>query len=168
MAVQSLPREVFILLAAVARADGKLDASEIDAIARAAIDEGLSLEQVESIEKAIRDEVAIDDVETRQLSSRDRLYAYAVASWVSLVDGARTEREDAALFSLAYVLQLTARGRMEADEIVKELYARPDGSKLARFDLSGLRQELDRRLIKASMRPPSMPTPDGGAGENEP
>lgn len=160
MVHQPLPREVFILLAAVARADGNLDTEEIDAIARAAIDEGLSLAEVEEIEKAIRSGVAIDDVQTQELSGRDRLYAYAVASWVSLVDGARTEREDAALFSLAYILKLTARGRTEADEIVKELYNTPDGSKLARFDLKGLREELDRRLVKASMRPPPMPPPD--------
>lgn len=160
MAQQPLPREVFILLAAVARADGNLEPPEVDAIARAAIDEGLSLGEVEEIEKAIRDGIAIDDVETQKLSSRERLYAYAVASWVSLVDGARTEREDAALFSLAYILKLTARGRTEADEIVKDLYARPDGSKLERFDLKGLREELDRRLMKVSMMPPPMPPPD--------
>lgn len=151
-----LPREVFILLAAVARADGKLDDEEIDAIARAAIDEGLELTEVEAIEKAIRDGVAIDDVDIHKLSARDRLYAYAVASWVSLVDGERTEREDAALFSLAFVLRLTPRGRQEADEIVRELFAKPDGSKLARFDLSGLRAELDRRLAKPSIMPPPL------------
>lgn len=150
-----LPREVFILLAAVARADGKLDDEETDAIARAALDEGLELVEVEGIEKAIRDGVAIDEVDIQSLSPRDRLYAYAVASWVSLVDGERTEREDAALFSLAFVLRLTPRGRLEADQIVKELYAMPDGDKLERFDLSGLRAELDRRLSKPSSYPPA-------------
>lgn len=149
-----LPREVFVLLAAVARADGKLDDEEIDAIARAAIDEGLELAAVESIEKDIRDGVAIDDIDVHKLSARDRLYAYAVASWVSLVDGERTEREDAALFSLAFVLRLTPRGRHEADEIVRELFGKPDGEKLARFDLKGLREELDRRLAL----PPAAPT----------
>jgi hypothetical protein len=150
-----LPREVFILLAAVARADGKLDAEEVDAIARAALDEGLELAEVESIEKAIRDGVAIDEVDIYKLSARDRLYAYAVASWVSLVDGARTEREDAALFSLAFVLRLTPRGRQEADELVNELFHRPDGEKLERFDLKGLRAELERRLSKPSSAPPA-------------
>jgi uncharacterized membrane protein YebE (DUF533 family) len=149
-----LPREVFVLLAAVARADGQLDDEEIDAIARAALDEGLDLAEVEAIERSIRDGVEINDVDVHKLSARDRLYAYAVASWVSLVDGARTEREDAALFSLAFVLRLTPRGRQEADEVVRELFERPDGSKLARFDLKGLREELDRRLAKPSIVPP--------------
>jgi uncharacterized membrane protein YebE (DUF533 family) len=149
-----LPREVFVLFAAVARADGKLDNEEIDAIARAALDEGLDLSEVEAIEKAIRDGVAIDEVDIQALSPRDRLYAYAVASWVSLVDGERTEREDAALFSLAFVLRLTPRGRQEADAIVRELFHGPDGDKLARFDLKGLRAELDRRLEKLTTSPP--------------
>lgn len=145
-----LPREVFVLLAAVARADGKLDDEEIDAIARAALDEGLELSEVEAIEKAIRDGVAINEVDIKSLSPRDRLYAYAVASWVSLVDGERTEREDAALFSLAFVLRLTPRGRQEADEVVRDLFHKPDGDKLARFDLKGLRAELERRLEQPS------------------
>ena len=149
-----LPREVFILLAAVARADGKLDDEEIDAIARAAVDEGLELSEIEAIEKAIRDGTSIDEVDIHSLSPRDRLYAYAVASWVSLVDGERTEREDAALFSLAFVLRLTPRGRQEADEIVRELFLKPDGDKLARFDLKGLRASLEQRLSKPSHFPP--------------
>ena len=150
-----LPREVFILLAAVARADGKLDDEEIDAIARAALDEGLELAEIEAIEKAIRDGVAIDEVDIQSLSPRDRLYAYAVASWVSLVDGERTEREDAALFSLAFVLRLTPRGRQEADSIVRDLFDKPDGDKLARFDLKGLRTELQRRLGTSTSEPSS-------------
>lgn len=148
-----LPREVFILLAAVARADGKLDDEEIDAIARAALDEGLELAEIEAIETAIRDGVAIDEVDIQSLSPRDRLYAYAVASWVSLVDGERTEREDAALFSLAFVLRLTPRGRQEADSIVRDLFDKPDGDKLARFDLKGLRTELQRRLGTSTSEP---------------
>ena len=149
-----LPREVFSLLAAVARADGKLDDEEVDAIARAAVDEGLDLAEIEAIEKAIRDGTSIDEVDIQALSARDRLYAYAVASWVSLVDGERTEREDAALFSLAFVLRLTPRGRQEADEIVRELFLKPDGDKLARFDLKGLRASLEQRLSKPSHFPP--------------
>jgi tellurite resistance protein len=145
-----LPREVFMLLAAVARADGELDGEEIDAIARAALDEGLELAEVEAIEQSIRDGVKIEEVDIQKLSPRDRLYAYAVASWVSLVDGERTEREEAALYSLAFVLRLTPRGRQEADEIVRELLREPDGDRLARFDLKGLRGKLERRLATLS------------------
>lgn len=143
-----------MLLAAVARADGVLADNEIDAIARAALDEGLELEEVEALEAAIRDGVAIDDIDVHKLAPEDRLYVYAVASWIALVDGERVEREEAALISLAYVLRLTPRGKSEADALVQHLYAQNEGETLARYDLATLRRELDQRM-KRSMMPPS-------------
>src|ERR1700735_2675582 len=47
-----LRRDVFVALAAVPWADGTLDPDEADAIVRAAVDEGLSLEEIAEIESA--------------------------------------------------------------------------------------------------------------------
>ena len=51
MSANRLGRDVFLALAAIGWADGKLDEEEADAIVRTALEEGLELEEIGEIEE---------------------------------------------------------------------------------------------------------------------
>src|SRR5687768_17707905 len=88
-----LGRDVYIALAAVGWADGKLDQEEADAIVRTALDEGLALEEIQEIEDATKMPVDIGVVDRKNMSKEDRLFVYAVASWMTRLDGKVTAAE---------------------------------------------------------------------------
>ena len=82
-----LGRDVFVALAAIGWADGKLDEDEADAIVRTATEEGLELEELAAIEEATQSPVEVGAIDISGMSKADRLFVYAVGSWISRVDG---------------------------------------------------------------------------------
>ncbi|HEX7668220.1 MAG TPA: hypothetical protein VF395_01485, partial [Polyangiaceae bacterium] len=92
-----LGRDVFIALAAIGWADGKLDAAEADAIVRTALEEGLELEEIEEIERATKEKVELGVIDRSNLSKADRLFIYGVASWMTRLDGSVSAAEQDAL-----------------------------------------------------------------------
>ena len=90
-------KDVFIALAAIAWADGALDPDEADAIVRAAVDLGVELEDIASIEEATRAKVDLGAVDRVALTKDDRVFVYAVACWIARLDGVVTEEESVAL-----------------------------------------------------------------------
>jgi hypothetical protein len=147
---QKLPREVFLALAAVGWIDGKLEDREADAIARAAVDEGLDLAEIEAIEKAVRSKLEFRDIDVSQLSPAERLYVYAMASWIAALDGTIAPSERVVLDAIGFELRLTAKGRASMDEAVRELLARPEGTRPERFDLAGLKRAIEARVHEAA------------------
>src|SRR5215831_7813396 len=103
---QRLGRDVFIALAAIGWADGKLDSEEADAIVRTALDEGLELEEITEIEEATKHPVEIGVIDRAKLSKEDRLFVYAVASWITRLDGTVDAKEIDALSKLADALKV--------------------------------------------------------------
>jgi uncharacterized membrane protein YebE (DUF533 family) len=95
-----LGSDVFVALAAIAWADGQLDADEADAIVRAAFDEGLSLEEIAAIEEATKERVDLGVIDRSSMSKDDRLFVYAVACWIARLDGQVTDAESDALARL--------------------------------------------------------------------
>src|ERR1043165_9145176 len=102
---QRLGRDVFIALAAIGWADGKLDSEEADAIVRTALDEGLEIEEIAEIEEATKKPVEIGVIDRAKLSKEDRLFVYAVASWITRIDGNVDAKELDALVKLAEALK---------------------------------------------------------------
>src|SRR4051812_13333125 len=100
MSGNRLGRDVFLALAAIGWADGKLDAEEADAIVRTALEEGLELEEIAEIEEATKQPIGLETIDRSQMSKADRLFVYAVASWMTRLDGEIHEKEQAALASL--------------------------------------------------------------------
>jgi uncharacterized membrane protein YebE (DUF533 family) len=144
-----LGRDVFLALAAVGWADGHLDPDEADAIVRTALDEGLEIEEISEIEKATQEPVDIGSIDISKLSKADRLFVYAVGTWIARVDGhlARDERE--ALDRLGAVLKIPDRPRQHADQIAEQIGKLGDGDKPAFFNLPKLRNTLKVRLAEA-------------------
>ena len=143
-----LGRDVYIALAAVGWADGKLDSEEADAIVRAAVDEGLELADIAEIEEATKNPVDIGSVDQR-LSKEDRLYVYGIAAWIAKLDGVVTDGETGALQKLAAALKIPERPREIVMQIVDNVAAASGDDRPARYDLPELRRVIGQRLKAA-------------------
>ncbi len=144
-----LGTDIFVALAAMGWADGQLDSEEADAIVRAAVDEGLSLEEIAAIEESTKQPVDIGVVDRKGMSKDDRLFVYAVACWIARLDGKVTPAESDALAKLGERLGVPERPRVHAEAIAREIAERPEGDRPARYDLAALRRILGERLRQA-------------------
>lgn len=150
--VESAPKlgsDVFIALAAIGWADGELDPDEADAIVRTALEEGLEIEEIEEIEKATKSPVTIGEIDLSRLSKADRLFVYAVGTWISRIDGNIAPAELAALDELGDALRLPSRPREIADNIAEEISLIGDGDTPVLYTLPKLRETLKERLAEA-------------------
>jgi uncharacterized membrane protein YebE (DUF533 family) len=141
--------DIFVALAAVAWADGELDPDEADAIVRAAVDEGLELEEIAAIEAVTKSPVDLGVIDRTGLSREDRLFVYAVACWIARLDGRVTEEESHALSELGERLGIPERSRAPAEAIAREIAERPEGDRPSRYDLVALRGILSEKLRAA-------------------
>jgi uncharacterized membrane protein YebE (DUF533 family) len=143
-----LGRDVYIALAAVGWADGKLESDEADAIVRAALDEGLELADIAEIEEATKNPVDIGVVH-QKLSKEDRLYVYGIAAWIARMDGVVTDDESSALGKLATVLKIPDRPREIVTKIVGDIASLSGDNRPDRYDLGELRRVIGERLRAA-------------------
>jgi uncharacterized membrane protein YebE (DUF533 family) len=146
---ERLQTDVFLALAAIGWADGKLDQEEADAIVRTALEEGLGLDEIDAIEKATKEPVALSFIDRASLTKADRLFVYAVAAWMTRLDGKVDEAEIAALKKLGELLKVPERPREHADAIAREIAELPEGDRPDRYDLPRLRDTLRERLAEA-------------------
>ncbi len=139
-----LHKDVFRAIIAVGWIDGVLTEDEAEAILRAARDEGLEDYALEGLRVSTRAQMDFGEIDESALSREDRLYVYAVASWVTLVDGRIDPIERDALHAIATVVGVTGRGRVEMDQVVAELSARQHPP--SRMDLRGLRDAISAKI----------------------
>jgi len=146
-----LGRDVYVALAAVGWADGKLDPDEADAIVRAALDEGLELAEIEEIEAATKQPIDLGVIDRKDLSKEDRLYVYGLAAWIAKMDGVVSDEENQALRKLGDTLKVPDRPREIVDQIVDDVAA-SSGERPDRYDLGALRRIIGERLEAARAR----------------
>lgn len=139
--------DVYVALAAVGWADGQLTRQAADAILRTAAEEGLDIESLQKLEEAVAKPVDVGVVDRMNMSKSDRLFVYAVASWIATLDGEASVRTQEALSQLARALGVPDAPRQRADEILRELASQE--SRPERFDVRTLRFTLDERLDAA-------------------
>jgi uncharacterized membrane protein YebE (DUF533 family) len=149
MSEKRLGRDVFLALAAVGWADGKLDADEADAIVRTAAEEGLPIEQIAEIEAATKTPTDLGSIDKSALTKEDRLFVYAVASWMTRLDGTMSANEQGALVLLGAALGLSDAACSQADGIAQDVAFMPQGDRPDRYDLVRLRKILGARLAAA-------------------
>jgi tellurite resistance protein len=133
--------DVFVVLAAVASADGKIDADELVALERAAQAHGADLASIRAAAAK-----GVDALDLSSVAASERLFVYAMAYWMSRLDGDLTEDEDAVLLRLGQKLTLADEPRMNAEAAVDEVAAMPAGSRPDRFDLDKLHALLAAKL----------------------
>jgi uncharacterized membrane protein YebE (DUF533 family) len=140
--------DVFVALAAIAWADGTLDPEEADAIVRAAVDAGLSLQEIAQIEAATVAKVDLERTLDRStMTKEDRLFVYAVACWIARLDGKVTLEESDALAALGEKLSIPDRVRARAEALASEVAQLPDGDRPLRYDLGRLRALIGDKLV---------------------
>jgi uncharacterized membrane protein YebE (DUF533 family) len=144
-----LGQDVFVALAAIGWADGKLDTNEADAIVRCALEEGLDLEDIEVIEKATKDPVDVGDIDISKMSKADRLFVYAVGSWIVRIDGHVADEEKSALEKLGVALKIPEKPRAHAVKIAEEIGELGESEEPAFYNLPKLRRTLKHRLNQA-------------------
>lgn len=144
-----LGRDVYIALAAVGWADGKLDQEEADAIVRTALEEGLDIDEIAEIEEATKNPVDIGVIDRKNLSKEDRLFVYGVASWITRLDGLVTEGEQAALSKLGDALKVPEKPRALVDGIAQDV-ANLSDDRPSRYDLVALRRIIGERLASSA------------------
>src|SRR5262249_41999418 len=149
MSETRLGRDVFLALAAVGWADGTLDPDEADAIVRTAVEEGLPLEQIAEIEEATKQPLDIGIIDRTGLTKEDRLFVYAVASWMTRLDNVVAEEETAMLKKLGDALKIPETARGHADAIAQEVALLPEGDRPDRYDLPRVRKIISARLALA-------------------
>ncbi|HEY3822569.1 MAG TPA: hypothetical protein VGL81_35635 [Polyangiaceae bacterium] len=145
---------MFVALAAIAWSDGQLDPDEADAIVRAAVEEGLPLEEIAEIEDATKTRVDLGALDRTGLLKEDRLFVYAVACWIARLDGHVTPDEARALGALGERLGIPERPRGHAEAAAREVAEMPEGDRPARYDLVALRRILGERLRTAQAATP--------------
>ena len=143
-----LGRDVYIALAAVGWADGQLDREEADAIVRTALEDGLELDEIAEIEEATKTPVSLEAIDRKNLSKEDRLFVYAVASWMTRLDGVVSPAELEALHRLGDALKVPARPREIVDGIAQDV-ANLSDDRPSRYDLPALRRLISERLQAA-------------------
>lgn len=143
-----LGRDVYLALAAVGWADGRLDGEEADAIVRTALEEGLELDEIAEIEQATKQPLDLGVIERKNLSKEDRLFVYAVASWMTRLDGVMSPTEQDALARLGDVLKIPERPRALVDGIAQDV-ANMSDERPARYDLPALRRIIGERMHAA-------------------
>ena len=148
MGTTTLGRDVFLALAAVGWADGQLTPEGADAIVRCALEEALDLDEIRTKSReATKAPVDIGVVDRMAMSKADRLYVYAVASWIASLDGEVSESETQALDKLGAALGVPEAPRKHADEIMRQIAL--EGDRPMRFDLPRLRSTIAERLEAA-------------------
>lgn len=146
-----LGRDVYIALAAVGWADGKLDQEEADAIVRTALEEGLDITEIAEIEAATKSPVDLGVIDRKNLSKEDRLFVYAVACWLTRLDGVVSEAEQRALADLGEALKIPEKPRTIVDGIAQDVANRGE-DRPSRYDLLGLRRAIGDRLKSAQAK----------------
>lgn len=166
MSGQRLGRDVFIALAAIGWADGRLDQDEADAIVRTAMEEGLDLDEIAEIDQATKKRIELDVIDRSHMTKADRLFVYAVASWMTRLDGVVAEQEKVALDNLGGLLKIPPAPREHADAIAQEIADLPEGDRPDRYDLLRLRDTIQTRLEEAQRARAALK--EGADGEDEP
>ncbi|GAC1353236.1 MAG: hypothetical protein NVSMB1_24600 [Polyangiales bacterium] len=146
--MRKLGRDVFMTLAAVGWADGNLDPEEAEGIRRAAVESGLSLEEIDQIEDAIKTPATLDRLDRTKLDAVDRTFVYATAVWLARLDGCVAPEERAVLKKLGDLLNIPDGVRSQASAAALEVAQLPSGDRPARYDFHRRRLRVEKRLAR--------------------
>lgn len=143
-----LGKDVFIALAAVVWSDGELVEAEAKALLQAARAWGLAGEELAEVERAMREHVPLERVGELDLAGDARLLVYALATWLTQIDGVVVPTESETLAQLGVLLDLTEEDRaLAATESVLSatMLAGATGHK----DVLALAREIEARAEDA-------------------
>jgi hypothetical protein len=148
-----LGKNVFLALAAVGTADGAASDDEVEALVHAARDsgiEGAELDEIKSVSRTSKG--AFAEVGKLRLTPEERLFTYAIATWLVRVDGMVMPEEKMALMKLGDALMLADGDRTRASAASFRVWQLDPTVRPQRFDLTALAEGI-RVALAESMRP---------------
>lgn len=132
-------RDTLLAIAAIAWADGSVDPREAEALRQATQQLEVQGQDLADVERALKEPLGLDQVETVTMNRLTRLFTYATCCWMAEVDGAASESESALLQLLGDRLGLSRVSRERAQSAVRGIAQRSASSS---FDLLELRSRL--------------------------
>jgi hypothetical protein len=141
-----LPKQSFLSLAAIGWADGSLQRVEATGLLRAAKEAELSAEDLGEVEKAIKTKIELDAIELGGLSEWDQVLTYALATWLSQVDGVVSTSEATTMVTLGDKLGLAQPLRKRAAAAAYDIACLPEGGRPERYDFQKLVARLRERM----------------------
>ena len=131
---KKLPLQSFLALAAIGWADGSLQRIEREGLLRAAKECGLTGEEVVLVERASREQRALNGVELGGMSRGEQVLTYALASWFAALDGVISTSEHETLVRVGDKLGLDAALRVRAAAAANDIACLPGGCLLYTSD----------------------------------
>lgn len=153
-----LSKDVFMALAAVAWADGEVSQEESEGVLHAARECGLEGADLDAVKQALRTKAELKTVRNLVLSPRERVYVYAIATWLVRIDGVVMPEERMMLAQLGDHLKLADGDRTRASAASFSIGELAGPDKPSRYDVLGLAVKLQ------SVMAPTLPPPMSGEG----
>jgi hypothetical protein len=149
-----LGKNVFLALSALGVADGAASDAEIEALVHAARDSGVEGAELDEVKAAARTGKGnFGEVSKLRLTPEERLYTYAIATWLVRIDGMVMPEEKTALAKLGDALKLADGDRTRASAASFKVWQLDPSDRPQRFDLAALGDRI-RLALAESMRPP--------------
>jgi hypothetical protein len=150
-----LGKNVFLALSAIGVADGAASDAEIEALVHAARDSGVEGAELDEVKAAARTSKGnFGEVGKLRLTPEERLYTYAIATWLVRIDGMVMPEEKMALAKLGDALKLADGDRTRASAASFKVWQLDPSDRPQRFDLAALGDRIHLALAE-SMRPQS-------------
>lgn len=141
-----LSKDTFIALSAIAWADGFMAYDEARAICHAAASCGIVGQDFDDVERATRERQAIWMIDAATLTHEQRMFCFAMATWIAYADGRVVEEETAMIEALGDALRLDPKERLIATAAAAELGALDPDARPSRYDVVGLARRLEEPL----------------------
>jgi hypothetical protein len=150
-----LAKNVFLALTAVGVADGAASEGELEALVHAAGQSGIQGADLEEIKTAARTGKGdFQGVKRLPLTPEERLFAYAMATWLVRIDGVVMPEEKMALAMFGDALKLADGDRTRASSASFRVWQLDPTTRPKRFDLGALGDAI-RLALAESLRPPA-------------
>ena len=152
-----LGKNVFLALTAVGVADGAASDAEVEGLLHAAADSGVEAGELDEIKTAAKNGKGnFREVGKLSLSPEERLFVYAIATWLVRIDGMVMPEEKMALMKLGDALMLADGDRTRASAASFKVWQLDPSVRPQRFDLAALAEAI-RVAFSESVRPQSSP-----------
>src|SRR5690606_9050082 len=119
---------------------------EAEGLLRAASEAGLSGDALEAVREATESPVSLDDFDASGLSEWERGLTYALACWLSRVDGHTNAEEAQTLEQLGDALDFPKAKRGPAYSAAFDIACLEGGNKPEKFDFARLVEHLGQKL----------------------
>jgi hypothetical protein len=142
----NLRKQSFLALAAIGWVDGSLQRVEATGLLRAAKEAGLTGADYAAVERATKTVTSLDEIDVGEMSEWDQVLTYALAAWVSQVDGVVSPSERDTMARLGERLGLSEALQTRATAAANDIACLPGGGRPERYDFQKLAARLRERL----------------------